>query len=354
MLIETALPQDKRKDLEHHDYGVAEDKQFPLHDRKHVMKAIQMFRFAKEEDRKELAFKINLRADKYNIDIHKDHPMHPYLNEDCLNEKGFALTARYAGHRLLNASISNTLLQSVRTSLEKTVNGTTDPEDLQYLRQDMYMGKVDLAKRLARSTDAKETKEIKEHLEWLSGPYPAMITKKAKELSSKSMSLKEELLIEKIKIKIKETGMDSDKIKNNLTIISNCSNIKLKSFKEGLDKAKTKEQKLAIAAEIEENIAKLEEIKKHKETSLVLRSLKVMGGIIIIVPGSFLMMGGSLLLLAATPIMILGGLMVGLLGQAVAFGGYLMAGSEVEGKNMEAVVDVIIAKHKKLLAKAKS
>ena len=352
MLIETALPQDKRKDLEHHEYGVSDTKQFPLHDKVHVRKAIQMFRFAKGEHRKELAFKLKLKADKYNIDIHKEHPLHTYLKEEYLEEKGFALTARYAGHRLLNASISNTLLQSVRVSLEKTVNGTTDPEDLQYLRQDMYMGKVDLAKRLARSTDAKETKEIKEHLEWLSGPYPAMITKKAKELSSKSMSLKEELLIEKIKNK--ETGIDSNTIKNNLTIISNSSNIKLKIFKEGLDKAKTKEQKLAIAAAIEENIAKLEEIKKHKETSLVLRSLKVIGGIIIIIPGSFLMLAGGWILLAATPIMILGGLMVGLTSQAVAFGGYLMAGSEVEGKTMEAVVDVIIAKHKKLLAKAKS
>lgn len=352
MLIESVLSTDERKSIQPEDYGVSETKQFPLHDKAHVQKAVQLFRFAKGEHRKELAFKLKLKADKYNIDIHKEHPLHTYLKEECLEEAGFALTARYAGHRLLNASISNTLLQSVRVSLEKTVNGTTDPEDLQYLRQDMNMGKVDLAKRLARSTDAKQTKEIKEHLEWLSGPYPAMITKKAKELSSKT--LKEDVLNEKIKIKNKETGMDSDKIKNNLTIISNSSNIKLKIFKEGLDKAKTKEQKLAIAAEIERNIAELEEIKKHKETSLVLRSLKVIGGIIIIIPGSFLMLAGGWILLAATPIMILGGLMVGLTSQAVAFGGYLMAGSEVEGKTMEAVVDVIIAKHKKLLAKAKS
>lgn len=353
MLIETTLPQDKRKDLEHHDYGVAEDKQFPLHDRKHVMKAIQMFRFAKEEDRKELAFKINLRADKYNIDIHKDHPMHPYLNEDCLNEKGFALTARYAGHRLLNASISNTLLQSVRVSLEKTVNGTTDPEDLQYLRQDMYMGKVDLAKRLARSTDAKQTKEIKEHLEWLSGPYAAMINKRAKELRS---SLTEQLLVENKEAKKKglvTVNLQTAIIKRNLEKMSSSGNEKLKDYSSRLDKARTKEEKVLIAEDIKNNIKELEAIKNDKDTSMVLRSLQVVGGIIIIIPGSFLMLGGGLIMLASSPVLILGGLIMALAGNAMALGGYLMSSKEVENKRMDKVLDIMITKHEKLLAKAK-
>jgi hypothetical protein len=353
MLIETTLPQDKRKDLEHHEYGVSDTKQFPLHDKVHVRKAIQMFRFAKGEHRKELAFKLKLKADKYNIDIHKEHPLHTYLKEECLEEKGFALTARYAGHRLLNASISNTLLQSVRVSLEKTVNGTTDPEDLQYLRQDMYMGKVDLAKRLARSTDAKQTKEIKEHLEWLSGPYTAMINKRAKELRS---SLTEQLLAENKEAKKKgsiNTALQTVIIRRNLEKMSDSGNEKLKDYSTRLDKAKTKEEKLLIAEEIKNNIKELESIKNDKDTSMVLRSLQVVGGIIIVIPGSFLMLGGGLIMLASSPLLILGGLIMALAGNAMALGGYLMSSKEVENKSMDKVLDIMITKHEKLLAKAK-
>lgn len=354
---------DERKSIQPEDYGISKTKEFPLMDRKQVTKAIQMFKFAKEENRKELAFKLKLRADKYKIDIHENHPLQQYLNEGYIVERGFGLTARYAGHRLMNASLNTTTLESVRISLEKTVAGTTKLEDLDYLRQDMNQGKTQLNKKLARITDTKEIKEIKEHLAWMSGPYTAMINKRAKELrSSKSMSLKEELLIEKITIKKKEINVDINKstiqlnhdiIKKNLQTMNDSGNTKLKEYSERISKARTKEEKEAIAEDIRNNIKALEAVKSDTGTSLVLQSLKVVGGIIIIVPGSFLLLAGAALLLVTAPVVVLGGLLMTLVGNAMAFGGYLMSSKEVENKSMDKVLDIMITKHEKLLAKAK-
>jgi len=344
---------DERKSIQPEDYGISKTKEFPLMDRKQVTKAIQMFKFAKEENRKELAFKLKLRADKYKIDIHENHPLQQYLNEGYIVERGFGLTARYAGHRLMNASLNTTTLESVRISLEKTVAGTTKLEDLDYLRQDMNQGKTQLNKKLARITDTKEIKEIKEHLAWMSGPYAAMINKRAKELRS---SLTEQLLAENKEAKKKgliNVTLQPYIIKRNLEKMSDSGNEKLKDYSTRLDKAKTKEEKLLIAKEIKNNIKELEAIKNDKDTSMVLRSLQVIGGIIIVIPGSFLMLGGGLIMLASSPVLILGGLIMALAGNAMALGGYLMSSKEVENKSMDKVLDIMITKHEKLLAKAK-
>ena len=151
-------------------------------------------------------------------------------------------------------------------------------------------------------------------------------------------SLVEELILEKSSI----TNPTKEKyITNNLKKLSKSDSVKLKDFSTRLDNAKTKKERLDIAAEIENEIKELEDVKADKDTSLVLRSLTVVGGVMIFIPAALGMGGASSLLM-------------GLAANISGLSNYLISSKELEKKRMDKVLDLTIEKHKKLLSRAKN
>lgn len=62
-------------------YGIPEDKKFPLESRKHVQSAIKLFGHAEESKKKDLAKRIARAAKKYNITIPETTQCYKYLTE---------------------------------------------------------------------------------------------------------------------------------------------------------------------------------------------------------------------------------------------------------------------------------
>ena len=63
MILESRLPKDGRDP----QFGIPEQKKFPLYDEKHVRSAIKFFNYADSEHRKSLAGAIISRMRKYGI-----------------------------------------------------------------------------------------------------------------------------------------------------------------------------------------------------------------------------------------------------------------------------------------------
>jgi len=78
-LIEDKLNAKERNNLSDKNFGLPKLRKFPLNDREHVIKAIQMFHNCPEEHRKELAKNIQKAAIKFNIVINKKSLIYKYL-----------------------------------------------------------------------------------------------------------------------------------------------------------------------------------------------------------------------------------------------------------------------------------
>ena len=80
-LNEKVLKQKERK-----DFGLPEDKAYPMPDAEHVRKAIQLFHNCPKDKKKKLARAIQRKAKKYNIEISKDSEVYKILHEELLKE----------------------------------------------------------------------------------------------------------------------------------------------------------------------------------------------------------------------------------------------------------------------------
>jgi len=77
-ILEGRLPSDNRDP----EYGIPEEKKFPLWDEAHVRSAIKFFNYAKPQYRKKLAGMIKSRMRKYNISfdiVGEDNDLKKYL-----------------------------------------------------------------------------------------------------------------------------------------------------------------------------------------------------------------------------------------------------------------------------------
>ena len=61
ILYEEKLSTEDRNELENEEFGLPEDRKYPLNDEKRVLSAIQYFRYCKKSKRHELAKNINKR-----------------------------------------------------------------------------------------------------------------------------------------------------------------------------------------------------------------------------------------------------------------------------------------------------
>lgn len=72
---------ENRSDLPDPDFGIPEDRKYPLDTEKHVRSAIKLFGHAEEDKKKALAKRIKQAADSYNIEIPETTQVHKYLSE---------------------------------------------------------------------------------------------------------------------------------------------------------------------------------------------------------------------------------------------------------------------------------
>ena len=88
LLGEAALKAAKRNKLEDSQFGLPGQRKFPLHDKKHVRLAIQMFKHCPEKDRPELAKNIKSVMSKFGMDVKvgKDSAIAEYMDKSSISE----------------------------------------------------------------------------------------------------------------------------------------------------------------------------------------------------------------------------------------------------------------------------
>lgn len=75
-----------RSDLKDNQFGIPEDRKFPLDSEKHVMSAIKLFGHAEESKKKALAKRIKTAAKKYDIRIPETTQVYKYLSEAVVDK----------------------------------------------------------------------------------------------------------------------------------------------------------------------------------------------------------------------------------------------------------------------------
>lgn len=84
--FDNLIQETSRKNLKDNQFGIPEERKFPLDTKDHVKSAIKLFGHADEDKKKELAEKIANAAKKYNIEISKDIKVSEYLDESYITE----------------------------------------------------------------------------------------------------------------------------------------------------------------------------------------------------------------------------------------------------------------------------
>lgn len=85
---EEKLSAEDRKNIKDSDYGLPEDKKYPMPDESHVRSAIRFFNHVDPSKEKELAKNINKKIKQYGmkVSVGKDNRFSKYYNESSLNE----------------------------------------------------------------------------------------------------------------------------------------------------------------------------------------------------------------------------------------------------------------------------
>ena len=76
------IDETKRSDLPDSEFGIPEDRKFPLDTEEHVHSAIKLFGHAEESKRKSLAKRIASKAKSYGIEIPETSQVYKYLHEN--------------------------------------------------------------------------------------------------------------------------------------------------------------------------------------------------------------------------------------------------------------------------------
>lgn len=92
LLNEKALSSKQRKNLDNSEFGIPEERKFPLTDKKHVLMAIRYFYSCEPKYRKELSNNINNKAKqlKMKINVSKSNPFYNYADKDILSDKNIS------------------------------------------------------------------------------------------------------------------------------------------------------------------------------------------------------------------------------------------------------------------------
>ena len=78
IIMEAELSTEERNDLKASQFGLPEERKFPLTDAKHVRSAISYFHTCPESKKAQLAKRIKSAAKKFRVEINPDSPVMKY------------------------------------------------------------------------------------------------------------------------------------------------------------------------------------------------------------------------------------------------------------------------------------
>lgn len=78
IIMEAELSTEERNDLKASQFGLPEERKFPLTDAKHVRSAISYFHTCPENKKPQLAKRIKSAAKKFGVEINPDSPVMKY------------------------------------------------------------------------------------------------------------------------------------------------------------------------------------------------------------------------------------------------------------------------------------
>ena len=81
IMIFDYINETKRSNLPDSEFGIPEERKFPLDSEEHVRSAIKLFGHADESKKKQLANKISSKAKQYGIEIPETTQVYKYLKE---------------------------------------------------------------------------------------------------------------------------------------------------------------------------------------------------------------------------------------------------------------------------------
>lgn len=81
-IIESDLTSEERNTIPDDEFGLPNERKYPLHDKKRVKSAISYFYKCPKKDRYELAYNIQKAAEKFNVDIGSNTEIAKYLDEN--------------------------------------------------------------------------------------------------------------------------------------------------------------------------------------------------------------------------------------------------------------------------------
>lgn len=112
------INETKRSELPDSEFGIPEDRKFPLDTKEHVQSAIKLFGHAEESKKKLLAKKIASKAKQYDIEIPENTQVYKYLNKSYVIE---GLFGQQVGdiHKLEDPKYAKELSKKIRETPAK-------------------------------------------------------------------------------------------------------------------------------------------------------------------------------------------------------------------------------------------
>jgi len=170
------LSTKERNDLSDSDFGLPEDRKYPLIDANHVKSAIKLFGHCPEGKKKQLARRIKSKANKFGIEIKSDSQVAKYLNESVILEEvitdykpGFV--SRLNEYEMNDISITTNTNDSnciifFNENLDEQVLSKTDASNNKILRRFLYNERIRNNKEVILLYD-----KIKEENPWIKKTY---------------------------------------------------------------------------------------------------------------------------------------------------------------------------------------
>lgn len=81
IILEAKMDTKERNSLPDSQFGLPEERKYPLNDAAHVKSAIKLFGHCPEDKKPQLARRIARAAKKYHVDISSDSEVAKYLNK---------------------------------------------------------------------------------------------------------------------------------------------------------------------------------------------------------------------------------------------------------------------------------
>ena len=167
--------EEKRLELSNSEFGIPEDRKFPLDNEEHVRSAIKLFGHAEESKKKSLAKKIASKAKQYNIDIPETTQVYKYLKEDNIDDDleipdiRDAVDRRTPQQLLDDTDPKHVYLTSdwhiFKNHYKKEANYVNTQEIISWCKKniksdDIFMYLGDMSYRWVNDEDKKEVKKI--------------------------------------------------------------------------------------------------------------------------------------------------------------------------------------------------